>query len=208
MLAVNRAQRFMAMAACGLGLISVAACGRGSESLSASPSIRDLLYSDGIGTVRFGSSPADVRKSIDTLLGQAGGRYERGGTCGLDHQIRWWDHRAANGLPLLVAYFRRSKFAGYQYGDYGTMIPPHLPRQGVTLATARGLRIGDRLARGRRLYGQAFVASTAQGGTWGVRAPGGIVDGYAWTSPGRAIGSQSLVMTIGAGDVGCPAVSP
>ena len=83
------------------------------------------------------------------------------------------------------------------------------PARDQALATRRGLRIGDTLARGRQLYGRAFTMSPAQGGTWGVRTAGGRIDGYAWGAPkDGAVSPQSVVATVDAGDVGCPAVSP
>ena len=174
-----------------------------------SSAVRDVLGADGIGAVKFGASPAAMRAAVDSLLRQPGGAYARGGSCGLDHQIQWWDDRTANGLPLLTVYFRRSKFAGYQYGEYGTLTAPRLPAQGLALATTRGLRIGDTLARGRDLYGRAFAISAAQGGTWGVRTAGGVIVGYAWGTPKHgAVSPRSVVATIDAGDVGCPALSP
>lgn len=171
--------------------------------------VRDVLGSDGIGAVKFGASPAAMRAAIGSLLGQPGGAYKRGGSCDLDHDIQWSDDRTANGPPLMIAYFRRSKFTGYQYGEYGTLTAPRLPARDHALATRRGLGIGDTLARGRQLYGRALTISPAQGGTWGVRTAGGRIDGYAWGAPkDGAVSPQSVVATIDAGDVGCPAVSP
>jgi hypothetical protein len=180
---------------------------------SATPAgkvVREVLRGNGIGAVRFGASPQAVRAAVDSLLGQSGLPYKPTATqCGLDHSIVWWDDRTANGLPNLVAYFGHSEFAGYQYGEYGTMIPPHPPLHGVELATSRGLRIGDTLARGRRLYGAAFMISPAQGGTWSVHTARGLLSGYAWGTPRHGdVNWQSVVATIDAGDVGCAALSP
>ena len=77
------------------------------------------------------------------------------------------------------------------------------------LATTRGLTVGDELSRGRKLYGAAFRTSTAQGGVFLISAPAGRIDGYAWGSPKYGdVSLQSLVATIDAGNVGCPALSP
>jgi hypothetical protein len=74
----------------------------------------------------------------------------------------------------------------------------------VVLATSRALSIGDTLARGRQIYGGAFRLSSAQG-VWKA----GRLGGYAWGSPNsRAVSVHSVVATIDAGDVGCPALSP
>jgi len=184
---------------------------QGNVAASRVPSaVRDVLGADGIGAVKFGASPAAARAAIASLVRQPGGAYTRGGSCGLDHRIQWWDDRTANGLPLLTTYFRRSKFAGYQYGEYGKLTAPHLPARGLALATTRGLRIGDALARGRQLYGRSFAISAAQGGTWSVRVADGLISGYAWGTPkhGGDVAPNSVVATIDAGDVGCPALSP
>jgi hypothetical protein len=48
-----------------------------------------------------------------------------------------------------------------------------------------------------------------QGGTWSVRTTGGPIDGVAFTIPEHGhITRRSLVATIDAGTVGCPALSP
>ena len=105
-------------------------------------------------------------------------------------------------------YFSRSAFAGYQVGDLNATSPPRNPPGGWSLATARGLRVGDSLVRGRELYGRAFAISAAQGGSWATRVDGGLIRGYVSGVPGHGPLSRILVATIGAGDVGCPAVSP
>jgi hypothetical protein len=173
---------------------------------AARPTVLDALRANGIGNVRFGASPTHVRTTIDSLLHQDGGAYDAGGTCGLDHQITWIDQGTASGQPSLTVYFRHSAFVGYQVGEPAA---PRYPSGGWALATTRGLKVGDKLARGRRLYGTAFSLSSAQGGTWKLRASGGPIDGYAWgTARYGDVSWQSVVATIDAGDVGCPAIAP
>jgi hypothetical protein len=168
--------------------------------------VLDVLHADGIAGVRFGASPSSVRAAIDPLVRQPGTAYKRGGTCGLDHQITWWDAWTAAGEPALTVYFRRAAFAGYEVGDLGRA--DYLPG-GWALATARGLRVGDTLARGRRLYGGEFSISAAQGGSWRLSIAGERIDGYAWGAPAHSdVSWRSVVATIDAGDVGCPAMSP
>ena len=189
-------------------------CRVGGPTTSQSPGpvssthkvVLDVLYTNGIGRVRFGASPADVRAAIDSLLGQRGGAYSRGGSSRVNHEITWFDQWTASGEPALTVYFGRSAFAGYQFGALNTMSPPRNPPGGWVLATARGLRVGDTLARGRQLYGRSSATSTAQGGSWAVRVRGELIKGYASGVPGH--GRQILIATIDAGDVGCPAVSP
>lgn len=168
--------------------------------------VLDVLRPDGIGRLRFGASPGVVRTAIDSLLGQPGGADEHGGTCGIDHQIKWWDQWTGSGEPALTVYLRRRAFVGYQAGDPPGPSVLRNPPGGWSLATTRGLRVGNTLARGRKLYGPAFTASTAQGGSWRVRVSAGLIIGYASAVPGHGVISR--VATIDAGDVGCPAVTP
>jgi hypothetical protein len=176
---------------------------------AARTKVLDVLGTDGIARARFGASPAAVRQAIDALVGQRGGAYARGGSCQLDHAITWSQQPSESGEPGLITYFRRSAFAGYQFGDADLGLPPRQPPGGWTLATARGLRVGETLAWGRHLYGRAFAISAAQGGSWSVRAAGGRLDGYAWGRPQHGdVSWHSVVSTIDAGDVGCAALSP
>jgi hypothetical protein len=172
------------------------------------PPVLDVLRPDGIGSAQFGASPAVVRATIDSLVHQQGGGYTRGRSCGLDHEIKWWDQRTASGEPALTVYFRRSTFAGYQFGDLpgaGVLLKPG---SGWSLATTRDLRVGDTLARGQQLYGHTFAISSAQGGTWSARSPG-LIRGYSWGTPDQMpLSPRRAVATIDAGDVGCPALSP
>ena len=97
---------------------------------------------------------------------------------------------------------------GYQVG---APQEPRRPLGGWMLGTAHGLDVGDALSTGHRLYGLAITLSANQGGVWLIRSSGGELDGYAWgkTSSGHGdVGWSSLVASIDAGDVGCPASGP
>lgn len=168
--------------------------------------VHDVLRPDGVARISFGASPGALRRAIDALVGHRGGAYARGGSCGLDHEITWSDAGIGSGAAL-IAYFRHSAFAGYQFGELS--VAARRPSGGWMLATTRGLSVGDTLARGRRLYGRAFAISTAQGGSWSVRLSGGQLVGYASGRPRHGdVSWQSVVATIDAGDVGCAAVTP
>lgn len=171
--------------------------------------VLDVLGGDGIDGVHFGASPTVVQHALDSLLQQNGTGYQRGGSCQLDHQIKWRDQWTTSGEPALTTYFSHGAFAGYQVGDVvGPSVLRH-QRGGWSLATSRGLRIGDTLAHGRGLYGQALALSYAQGGSWNLRTAAGVIDGYAWGMSKHAdVSWHSAVATIDAGDVGCPAMSP
>jgi hypothetical protein len=175
---------------------------------SQRPAVLDVLHADGIAGIRFGAAPQRVRAAIESLLDQRGGAYEAAGgaECGLDHAITWADDWTASGQPELTTYFGRSRFLGYQVGT------PDRPRhqlRGWALATTRGLGVGDALTRGRQLYGRAFSLGSEQGGVWRLRTASGRIDGYAWGTPSYGdVSWHSLVATIDAGDVGCPAIAP
>src|SRR5579864_7559757 len=211
-----RSARLMSVVAASAGVVvaavqpptsGAASPGRNRQPVSRTHSVvRDVLFANGIGVLRFGAPVAAARAEIDTLLGQAGGAYRRGGSCRVDHWIKWLDQWTANGQPSLILYFSHSRFAGYEFGDPGGPAVLRNPPGGWRLATARGLGVGDTLARGRRLYGRAFAVSAAQGGSWRVRVRGGVITGYASGVPGP--GQRVEVATIDAGEVGCPAVSP
>jgi hypothetical protein len=175
--------------------------------------VRDVLAGNRIGSVKFGQSRAAVIAALTPLLGPTSSGYARvQPECGVDHTITWpdWAVVSAHGAhyafdPLLTVFFNRSRFVGYQYGEFGTKAAPRAPSRGTVLATTRGLNIGDTLARGRELHGSTFRLSSAQGGVWKTRR----LRGYAWGTPSYGDASpQSVVATIDAGDVGCPALSP
>jgi hypothetical protein len=165
-----------ALAAVGVAvalLVSAVTVGRVSARSKTVAAVRpaaarleahDVLNAEGIVGIGFGASPAAVRQAIDALVGQRGGPYARGGSCEVDHEITWRDGRTAPGEPTLIIYFRRAAFAGYQFGNPDGVGPPRRPPRGWTLATTRGLRVGDTMGRGRHLYGRSFAISTAQGG--------------------------------------------
>lgn len=180
---------------------------------SSPHAVRDVLGSSGVGAVKFGQSRVAVIAALTPLLGPTSTGYTRvQGECGVDHTMTWpnWSVASAHGVrypfdPVLTAFFWHSRFVGYQYGEFDTKAAPRAASRGTVLATSRGLNIGDTLARGRQIYGGAFRLSSAQGGVWKA----GRLRGYAWGSPNsRAVSVHSVVATIDAGDVGCPALSP
>jgi len=179
-----------------------------SSMSSRRVTVLDVLTANSVDGVRFGASPAAVRAAIDSLLGQSGGPYQRDRSCGLDHQISWADEWTANGEPALTAYFSHGRFAGYQVGDPPGAGVLRWPPGGWAPATTRGLRVGDTLLQGRKLYGRAFTISAAQGGDWMARTDAGPIGGYAWGYGQPVLSWHNFVATIDAGDVGCAALSP
>jgi hypothetical protein len=185
-------------------------------AMAAGPPVRRAplrLYGDGLGDVRFGASPGAVSRFLRPRLGKPHAGSAAGqANCGVDGEAIWplvLDPRTGHPIrheePSVA--FDHSRFVGYQFGG----ADPRLHGKRIvtvdSVTTARGLRIGDSLARGRRLYGHAFHLSNAQGGSWSVRTPRGVLRGFARVRS-FPIGPSARVETIDAGDVGCPAVSP
>lgn len=158
---------------------------------SSTEPVRKVLAGDRIGRAAFGESPETVVRRLEALLGRPPSKpyhaNHAGG--GVDHEIRW---------PGLTVYFGRGRFVGYEYGwrkQAGNE---------PVLATRKGLRVGDKVAVGERLYGRAFQLSAEQGGAWFVKTPHGRLMGYTSdvTNP------KGKILTIDAGHVGGPALSP
>lgn len=152
------------------------------------PNVRKVLSGEGIGRARFGESPSTVIRRIDALLRQEPSRpYLRTRLCRIDHSISWSN---------LLALFHGGRFVGYSYeGGQGSA---------PVLSTLKGLQVGDDLLAAKRLYGDAFHVSEAQGGSYSVKTPAGQIFGY-FTNVAK------LYWTIGsidAGYVGCPAMTP
>jgi hypothetical protein len=196
-----RRQPLRAGVACAAALAAVSACGPGAPA-SAPPTsapspggmVLKVLEGNGIGGASFGQARGAVASRLDRLIGPPARPYQPATACQIDHVIEW---------PGLLVFFHRGRFIGYTYG------PPQLRGQAV-LATARGLRAGDTLSHGQRLYGQAFHMGAEQGGVWWVTTTRGQIFGFASGPPqnGTDVGPRSHVRTIEAGDVGCPAMTP
>jgi hypothetical protein len=133
-----------------------------------------------------------ITRQLTSLLGRAPTRryYRNEDCCGIDHSTDWG--------PYLTVIFGHHRFVGY---SYGSMQPAG---NELGLAAADGLRVGDTLAYAERRYGSAFHTSAAQGGSWSLNTPHGKLIGYtsAITRP------RGTIVTIEAGDVGGPAVTP
>jgi hypothetical protein len=153
--------------------------------------VQPALHGDGIADARFGNTAGSAIHRVRLLLGRKPVEPDAVvNACRIDHAARW---------PGLTMFFHNARFAGYSYE-----LPKHRTRE-PELATARGLRVGDTLARAHRLYGAGFERSSAQGGSWSATIRHRRLMGYAHRLP---IGPHSTVATIEAGDVGCPAMTP
>lgn len=154
---------------------------------------------NGIGNARFGQPEAVAIAELDQVLGSPTKPRPTGaaGNCTIDAYLTW---------KTLTAYFFRGRFVGYDSANLlaarGSGEPDVIP----SASTAAGLRIGDDIAQARRIYGRAFVVLLAQGGSWRVTTPTGVLDGYLTAVPGGP--TPPKVADVSAGSVGCPAASP
>jgi hypothetical protein len=170
--------------------------------------VRLLLDGDGVGSVKFGQSPAVTATRLGRLFGAPVGAmqipngYQRFG-CGFHWEIWRGVGGGSDGrlfIAQLTAWFRDARFVGYDYAvdnfatSHSNLTEHTTPR--IMLATSWGLAVGDSLARGRRLYGRAFVVYTRAQGTprnprlprlpfWRASTPTGLVEG--------AIGNTALI---------------
>jgi hypothetical protein len=148
-----------------------------------------VLSGDGIGHATFGESPKTVTRQIGQLLHQHPAKpYHPVAACQIDHVIRW---------AGLDAFFHLGQFVGYAYG-VAFQDRPHA----AVLATYKGLRVGSPLQLGQRLYGAAFHYSHGRA-IWSVRTPQGKIKGFD-SGPNP----QAPLISIEAGDIGCPAMTP
>lgn len=191
--------------------VSVASCGAGGGAGTRSDlnyasrgraraTLGLILAGDGIAGVKFGWSPAVVAASLGRRFGPPVGAdqiahgYIRAG-CGFYWEV--WDGLGASSdgrrfVAHLTAWFKRARFVGYSYGpnNFQTKLSTWsgYATHPMTLTTSTGLAVGDPLARGQRLYGQAFAVTTHPQGTppdprlirlpvWEASTPSGPIEG-------------------------------
>jgi hypothetical protein len=154
-----------------------------------------VLLGDGIGqTARFGQSEAAAVATLDRMFGSpTTAEPVTTNDCNVDADLQ---------LPGMVAYFDHGRFVGYS-----TVARAGEARGGRDLATSRGLDVGDILAVARRLYGRALRTSLAQGGSWFAATPHGRLEGFLDAEVAQ-VTPPPRILSIGAGALGCPAMSP
>jgi hypothetical protein len=183
------------------------------------------LTGDGIGNVRFGARPNRLVSELTRLLGlpegASTGQRPDGllrGICGFDHEVDWVGlAQRATASPYthsagLTVYFRRGRFAGYAYGPpWGDVATP-LVRHGVMLATSQGLGLDEPIARGRQLYGRAFIVTTQPQGTppnprlerlpaWHITTATGLMYGFIDSPRGPNSSYKRTIGSISAGAI-------
>lgn len=150
--------------------------------------IKLVLDGNGIGPAKFGESPKTVARQLTAVLRRRPSKpFRRASACKINGEIAW---------PGLEAYFHDGRFVGYAYFRRGRREPE--------LATAKNLYLGDTLKTGRHIYGSKFHVSAAQGGSWWVETSTGRLEGFT----SRVTNLNGKIVSIEAGDVGCPAMTP
>jgi hypothetical protein len=136
--------------------------------LSTTLDIRRLLEGNGIASISFGQPRSRVVAELERLLGPPHETIR--GICGYGPSTDWIGlninpKRVPSQVPsaALTLNFKGSTFVGYTYDENAGWVARQ--RDGVLLATARGLTLGDTVARARNLYGRAFTQTRLPQGT-------------------------------------------
>lgn len=156
-----------------------------------------VLSGDAVGPVRFGEAQSEAAASLVKLIGASAGgvRKDDEGDCTVSAALYWTN---------FAVFFYHGTFDGYQTGNYlNNKSAPTF--NGVT---PQGLRVGFTLARAKRLYGSEFSTSGVQGGVYAVATKTGTIRGYLSVEPNQEPATNVKLMSISAGSVGCPAMSP
>jgi hypothetical protein len=156
--------------------IAALGTGCGATRRSAVRATRAILRGDGIGTVRFGASPAAVAESLGRTFGPPVGADQI--PHGYGHALCGFRPEDWNGLGAtsdgklfvaqLTAWFRAGRFVGYDYGpnNFQTKLDSWRSFAGssMMLATVEKVTVGDPLSRARRRYGHDLGVSTRMQG--------------------------------------------
>jgi hypothetical protein len=180
-----------------LALIAALEAMVGDASATSSPKDTILLRGDAVGPVRFGETQSAAAASLEKLIGKSEGGVQKAniGDCIISAALYW---------PNFAAYFYHGRFDGYQTGNYVT----GKSEPSFNGATPQGLRVGYTLAQAKKLYGAALSTSGQQSGVYAARTPTGTIRGYLSTEPNQASTTKVKLLSISAGSVGCPAMSP
>jgi hypothetical protein len=162
---------------------------------ATSPKSSIILRGDAVGTIHFGEAQSVAAAALVKLIGRSDGGVQKvnQGDCVISAAMYW---------PNFAAYFYHGKFDGYQANPNGKS-------KGVFIGvTPQGLRVGYTLARAEKLYGSAFSTGGEQNGVYAAVTKTGTIRGFLSTEPNLAPATKVTILTISAGSVGCPAMSP
>jgi hypothetical protein len=180
-----------------LALVAVSVMAADVASGATFPKHTITLSGVAVGSVRFGETQSAAVASLVKLIGKSVGGVQKvnQGDCIISDALYWSN---------FAAFFYRGKFDGYQTGNYVTKKSEPM----FNGATPRGLRVGYTLAQAQKLYRSAITTNGAQNGVYAVVTKSGTIRGYLSTEPNQASSTKVEILTISAGSVGCPAMSP
>jgi hypothetical protein len=169
----------------------------GVASGVSSPRSAIVLSGDAVGSIRFGDTQSAAAASLVQLIGKSDGGVLKvnQGHCIISAGLYW---------PNFAVFFYHGKFDGYQTGNYVN----NKPEPAFNGVTPQGLRVGFSLARAERLYGSALTTNGVQDGVYAAVTKSGTIRGYLSTEPTQASATKVKILSISAGSVGCPAMSP
>ena len=161
------------------------------KTVAGASSPRLVVSAKGLGVAALGTRQVTTIARLTKLLGEPTAPLSPSHgleNCGVDATASW---------HALIVYFNHDVLVGVSLG----------PGKNPSGVTSRGLHLGDTLQRGRSIYGTALRTSTSQGGAWFVASDHATLDGFLYPSTAHP-DPHWKIMTIDAGDVGCPAMSP
>ncbi len=150
-----------------------------------------VLHGDGLDNLRFGAHAALVERTLSATLGRATSPLASAPgsvRCGVDAAAAW------RGV---IVFVNHGVFVGYS-ATANARTP---------VRADDGLVIGDTVAQARQIFGRRLRVSGNQGGAWFARIPTGRFYGFL-TPSGPPPGPRSTILSIEAGRVGCPAMTP
>ncbi len=173
-----------------LHLVVAALVGLGPMVASAAP-VPLVLHGDGLDGLRFGAHAALAERVLVVTLGRPTSPLTSTPSsvrCGVDAAAAW------RGVTVFV--------------DHGVFVGYSVTANARTPVRADdGLVIGDTVAQARRIFGRRLRVSGNQGGAWFAQIPTGRFYGFL-TPSGPPPGPRSTILSIEAGRVGCPAMTP
>jgi hypothetical protein len=198
----SRSRRGWCLLGTGAALLGLA---WGSPATAwASPARTVVLLGDGVAggllrggfaSAHFGQADAVAITGLRSVMGppRTAAPVKETGGCTIDAVMQWL---------ALTAYFERGHFVGYS-----TLSAAGKPLQKANVVTWEGLRLGDTLPLARQIYGAGLHTSPAQGGSWTAETSVGTLEGYLSAELGEK-SPPPRILSIEAGAVGCPAVTP
>jgi hypothetical protein len=166
------------------------------RAAESTPAKAVLLSGNGVGRIDFGEAQDTAVASLDKIIGKSEGGVRRAndGDCQISAALYWTN---------FAAYFFRGRFDGYQTGNNLTASAA----PAFNGMTSSGLRVGDTLAKVEKLYPGGVTTSSEQDGVYAISTSTGVIRGYL-SMEVQSSPTKNTVMTISAGSVGCPAMSP